>query len=281
MVEIVNINFEVINGRFVLGLPDNIRTSNIVNQDQVKKEVLKVMGLDEKNINDFNFFAEFTPESEKKQLVNDWIKNGNCKCLIQVKPKKRTDEKYPLIGIISSNESIISPIINSYFTQKMDDMTEKHEKLMKETKNQHEKLMKETINQMTEKHEKQFKDNMLKLDARQNIHCLANFVSLFRNKILEQINKDNQKSYENWKSLLNLENKTKTELINGALKKLHYSIEDWEMVANLSSRLNRLKNDIIEFKYAYEYLDEIKGSSFNQYYEPLLRLVKLFEENEW
>ena len=302
----MKISFDLIHSSFELELEDDISASSIEIQDSVKREVLKAYGFKDVNnnlnniMNNYSLITDFEPKCDQNQLVKDWIKkNEKAKCILKLIPNKKYESATDIIcssilNIIQINpDSILMPMVDHAVDKVIYKIREENEKQIEEMK----KDKQETIEGVKKEHEKQIEEmkkdkqetieGMKKelqgffreMKANENIHCLANFVSLFRYKIIRKVNELNGKNYNSWIELKNGQNSEKQ--IKNALEQLELRYDYWENMSNLAKNLNSLKDEFILPSEALDLLENIKGTKYEKYYNSLRQLILLFDKNNW
>lgn len=117
------------------------------------------------------------------------------------------------------------------------------------------------------------------------INPLVNYISVFRKKILKEINKENMLGNEitSWEDLQRtvLVNK-KFQVIDSAVINLGLNVEDWYTLKQLSYVINKSKHTChLELDESESQINALIRTKYEYYVPSLKNLIKLFKEKKW
>lgn len=268
----ISLQFE----EFKFSFEKSKKVVSIKNDRNLKRQISQKLGLE-----NISFKYEFHPNFQHNELIGDWIKKEkNPKVEVIIKSKSQSNSSQA-IGILGLNFGSLDEIEKS-----------RHESLVKQLKLIEEKhdLKLTEINKENQIKFRELTEKLDQLIGEQNLHPLIDFVSKFRLEILNQlvIEEKIPSSINNWKSMYDYlkEKNTRRELwsiIDEQAEKLGLDYEDWFKLRTLSNDINCFKhpNPILDKKVAYEKINSLKSTRYDNYQAPFKNLIDLFEKNNW
>lgn len=265
MDEKVEINIRLQFEEFKLSFDKKKKVSSIRNDKILQKLISQKLGIE-----DIKLKYEFYPSYDQNELIDDWIKKEkNPKVVLNISSKSESSSSRG-ITLFGLNLSILDEL----------------------EKSRHESLVKQ-LNQMEEKHDLKLRELNAKVDqlvGEINMHPLLDFVSKFRSKIIEQlvIEKKIPSNINNWNSMYNYlkENHSSRQLwsiIDEVAEELGLNYEDWLSLRSISSDMNSFKhpNPRLSQKDAYEKINTLRLTRYDNYQAPFKNLIDLFEKKNW
>ncbi len=104
------------------------------------------------------------------------------------------------------------------------------------------------------------------------IHSLANFISMFREKIVKH------HGYETW-TLMTTSKVISNADIENTVTSFGLSLCSWRKCVNLAHILNEQKHGSVEASKCKEMLSKLVGSNYDEYVTPLTDLTELMNSN--
>ncbi len=302
----VNIGIALVNFEFDFHIPRNEKLKNIRKMDCLKENIVKYL----KDFTLQKYSLHFIPDLNKneEELVSEWYKNaqenkirpaiiirsrkeptsivGTARFSISFEASQDNLVKNLCFELKNSTENALQQSI-SRLEQKFDQQNTKlEEKFEQQNTNLEEKHQKE-IQNIREEFEKQKIENEIihqkniqdisngftnDLKASKNIHKLANFISLFRIRIITHFN-NNGKNYLDWKQMKENESE---DSINNAVLSLGFNLDSWFDLVDLMHNLNGMKNTQVTIEDALKYIDSLQNTDYEEYQVPFKNLINLF-----
>jgi hypothetical protein len=294
----IGVNFSVSTFDFSIEITPSLKLKNLKDNAHIKK-ILKQYVVD---YSLENYYFHLIPETVSEDIsVFEWLSNvdkSKIQPTILIKRKQKNEQ---LMDAANANMTLKVTLNSdkSFLYNLAAEMMRKNEEMLKELlkhsieamKNESQIQIQNAISSMKKEHLERKNElkkehleerNELKklfkkdLDASKNIQKLANFISLFRRRILNCIEKKYEITFNNWSEM-----KSKKEYdydIEEAVTECGLTLKDWETLQELSYYLNDLKLAEINTIQAYEYIDNLNDTKYEDYQTPLKNLVKLFEK---
>jgi len=273
----VEIDILVKLGEFKFSFDKTRRVEAIKQNEKLIKLVKEKLGL---NSEDIQFEFEFNPPYEKNQLISEWsTKQKDPKVKITLKSRSFNTSQFNQVaslefGILAVMEKAISKQTN----KAVDDAVNRVQENMTKEFNEIKKQNKEIANKI---------NNLIGME---NLYPLLEYVSKFRLQIVQELINDHKipPSCSNWNDMykhLEEKNKTKKEVwrvIDDKAEDLGLNYDDWLILKLKSSEINCYKHPTkMEKDEAYAKIETLKGTYYENCYEPLRNLVSLFDAKKW
>ncbi len=224
---------------------DGAKLANSIKNDQeLKKKLNQLL-----KTNNLKFKIDLIPEPQHKDTVKSWHSRASSDQIPKIKVSALmddcnidlSDQKTGDIGIFLSLEKSVNEKMQNELELRL-------ESRMSEILSNQTKIIKEAIDNAVNRVKDENKTILDSLErqllASEVIHPLANYISVFRKKILKEINKENMLGNEitSWEDLQRTVcvNK-KLQVIDSAVSNLGLNLEDWYTLKELSYVINKLK----------------------------------------
>jgi hypothetical protein len=231
-------------------------------------------------------FAKKIFKLKEEELVSEWYKHaqenkirpaimirsrkeptsivGTARFSISFEANQDNLVKNFCIELKNSTENALQQSI-SKLEEKFDQQNTKlEEKPQKEIQNIKEDFKKQKIGNeiINQKNIRDIRNGFINdLKASKNIHKLANFISLFRIRIITHFKK-NGKNYLDWKQIK--ENESEDSISNAVLS-LGFNLDSWFALVDLSHNLNGMKHTKVTKEDSLKYIDSLQNTDYEEY----------------
>jgi len=265
---------------------DGAKLANSIKNDQeLKKKLNQLL-----KTNNLKFKIDLIPEPQHKDTVKSWHSRASSDQIPKIKVSALmddcnidlSDQKTGDIGIFLSLEKSVNEKMQNELELRL-------ESRMSEILSNQTKIIKEAIDNAVNRVKDENKPILDSLErqllASEVIHPLANYISVFRKKILKEINKENMLGNEitSWEDLQRTVcvNK-KLQVIDSAVSNLGLNLEDWYTLKELSYVIKKLKHPSpLELDESESQINALIRTKYEDYVPSFKNLIKLFQEKQW
>lgn len=289
--DLTNITMAGSTFQFNFQVSNNLKLKNL-RKKQFLKEKIKSFLIDSYGSNcDFTlerYNLQFVPKSNKneEETLYEWCKfaqDKNIEPSILIKFDD-IDTKKLFQNIKKSFEESLKDLSEKILKDSLLKFEKRHQKYIQDSEKRHQIFMQDLKKKGEENHKKNIQDikNMFNTDfkASKNIYKLTNYISLFRQKIVNHFNNNNNnngKNYSDWDNMKKNEHKNS---INSAVEFLGMNLNSWVILEDLVDKLDRINHHLtIKIEDALNYIESLSDTDYEQYQEPFKNLIELFKSD--